>query len=466
MDSLKQAPQPEQPTQHRHGSRRTPGAMPTLSQLLCDEQHASRNIYEPANEPPNEPANGSENPAGSLTRHNLKALNTERRRATARRRGRSTRSPSPDLHSYCETPTTADLPPLILNHNPPKRTSASIAYSLESYQRWREKQASRPVPPKPSGEWAFGGVRPDRPDAMPSQPPQSPPPENFALMSGNGGTHSDRESPLNQPPAEGMSLLNPGGFSFCGYPPPQFPPPPKSSTPPPRPPMNRPDIPRQQTAADPPGLPSSFPAYHCTNNMNEIAAYLANASYVTALGGPPLADLKYGIIIVPAGEESLLFGPKSTFVIDQAFVDAVDDAKRDHGKALRMHDPDKDSEEFVRHRFDDDFPSVSGREQKNVETIIPSREMDEVPGGVDGDSAAEDVEAPRGKRQRRAPRQLSSGRKATPSTRAGSNGRAAAKAAVDKSRPQGVSKPKRSTRATEVLSPSQPAVKRTLRGRK
>jgi hypothetical protein len=42
--------------------------------------------------------------------------------------------------------------------------------------------------------------------------------------------------------------------------------------------------------------------------MNEIAAYLANASYVAALGGPPLADLKYGIIIVPVGEENLLFG--------------------------------------------------------------------------------------------------------------------------------------------------------------
>lgn len=47
--------------------------------------------------------------------------------------------------------------------------------------------------------------------------------------------------------------------------------------------------------------------------MNEIAAYLANASYVAALGGPPLADLKYGIISVPAGEESLLFGKSPKF---------------------------------------------------------------------------------------------------------------------------------------------------------
>jgi hypothetical protein len=198
--------------------------------------------------------------------------------------------------------------------------------------------------------------------------------------------------------------------------------------------------------------------------MNEIAAYLANASYVTALGGPPLADLKYGVIIVPAGEESLLFGPKSTFVVDQAFVDAVDDAKRDYDRALRMHDPEKDSEEFVRHRFDDDFPSVSGREQKNVEMVLPSRETDEVPGEVDSDSAAEDAEEPRGKRRRRAPRQTSSGRKATPSARAGRNAGGSIKPAADKSKPRGVSKSKRGTPAAELLSPTQPAVKRALRG--
>jgi hypothetical protein len=107
--------------------------------------------------------------------------------------------------------------------------------------------------------------------------------------------------------------------------------------------------------------------YHCTQNMNEIAAYLANASYVAALGGPPLADLKYGIIIVPAGEESLLFGPGSNFVMDQDFLDAVSDANRDYEKALQMHDPDEDSPEFLRHRFDDDFPSVSADAHKGVE---------------------------------------------------------------------------------------------------
>lgn len=105
--------------------------------------------------------------------------------------------------------------------------------------------------------------------------------------------------------------------------------------------------------------------------MNEIAAYLANASYVASLGGPPLADLKYGIIIVPAGEELLLFGRAPDFVMDQAFLDAVEDANRDYERALRMHDPDKDSPEFLRRRFDDDFRSVSIEAHRGVEVSRP-----------------------------------------------------------------------------------------------
>lgn len=141
-------------------------------------------------------------------------------------------------------------------------------------------------------------------------------------------------------------------------------------------PSSRPSIPRQQPATDTqnkpePRFPPNFPAYHCTQNMNEIAAYLANASYVAALGGPPLANLKYGIIIVPVGEESLLFGQQPDFAVNQDFLDAVDDANRDYDRALRMHDPDKDSEEFVRSRFDEDFPSVSVDVQRNVEVAMP-----------------------------------------------------------------------------------------------
>ena len=101
--------------------------------------------------------------------------------------------------------------------------------------------------------------------------------------------------------------------------------------------------------------------------MNEIAAYLANASYVACLGGPPLANLKYGIIIVPAGEEKLLFGGRPKFEITEEFIDAVQDANRDYDRALRMHYPGKDDEEFLLHRSMDDFESVSAEEFRNVD---------------------------------------------------------------------------------------------------
>jgi hypothetical protein len=74
-----------------------------------------------------------------------------------------------------------------------------------------------------------------------------------------------------------------------------------------------------------PRLPPNFPVYHSTHNINEIAAYLTNASYVISLGGPPLADLKYGIIVVPVGE-SLLFDPKMNQVWSREFIDTIDDA--------------------------------------------------------------------------------------------------------------------------------------------
>jgi hypothetical protein len=199
--------------------------------------------------------------------------------------------------------------------------------------------------------------------------------------------------------------------------------------------------------------------------MNEIAEYLANASYVVALGGPPLADLKYGIIVVPAGDESLLFSRSPDFVLNQDLIDSIDDANRDYDRALRMHDPDKDSEEFVRHRFDDDFASVSAGVQQNVEVALPKEEG----------SATDGIDEPQPKRQRRGPRRKSSGSDPTgaagavkmrPSERTGRNTRRAAQPA-DTSKPQGVAKIRSSPRvARDVNSPSQPAVKRTRRGKK
>jgi hypothetical protein len=157
----------------------------------------------------------------------------------------------------------------------------------------------------------------------------------------------------------------------------------------------RPSIPRQQppkvepstTTGNPhPHFPPDFPAYHCTQNMNEIAAYLANASYVAALGGPPLADLKYGIIIVPVGEEKLLFGRQQhNFVMTQEFLDAVDEANRDYDRALRMHDPDEDSAEFVRGRFEGGFASVEGEASRGVEVGLETPREREGGEGEDGE---------------------------------------------------------------------------------
>jgi hypothetical protein len=57
------------------------------------------------------------------------------------------------------------------------------------------------------------------------------------------------------------------------------------------------------TSAGPADMPPSRPV----NGMVELGTYLAASSYIVSLGGPPLADLRYGIIIVPAGDEGLLF---------------------------------------------------------------------------------------------------------------------------------------------------------------
>lgn len=59
-------------------------------------------------------------------------------------------------------------------------------------------------------------------------------------------------------------------------------------------------------------FPADFPRYTTVSRMAETAAYLANTDYVISLAGSPLNDLKYGIIVVPVGEESLLFGGGQT----------------------------------------------------------------------------------------------------------------------------------------------------------
>ncbi|RMZ77655.1 hypothetical protein DV738_g4221, partial [Chaetothyriales sp. CBS 135597] len=56
-----------------------------------------------------------------------------------------------------------------------------------------------------------------------------------------------------------------------------------------------------------PSVPADFPPHRTVDGLAELGTYLASSAYIVSLGGPPLTDLKYGIIVVPAGEEALLF---------------------------------------------------------------------------------------------------------------------------------------------------------------
>ncbi|KAL2262225.1 hypothetical protein VTK26DRAFT_2106 [Humicola hyalothermophila] len=57
----------------------------------------------------------------------------------------------------------------------------------------------------------------------------------------------------------------------------------------------------------PTAVPPNLPPHRAVNGAVELAGYLASSDYIISLGGPPLPDLRYGVIIVPIGEESLLF---------------------------------------------------------------------------------------------------------------------------------------------------------------
>lgn len=59
-------------------------------------------------------------------------------------------------------------------------------------------------------------------------------------------------------------------------------------------------------AAPDPAVPAWFPAHRSIDGFIELGSYLASSAYAVSLGGPPLPDLKYGIIVVPVGDESLL----------------------------------------------------------------------------------------------------------------------------------------------------------------
>lgn len=70
-------------------------------------------------------------------------------------------------------------------------------------------------------------------------------------------------------------------------------------------------------------FPEGFPRYRQVSNFHEIGIYLANAKYVVSLGGSALKDLKYGIIVVPAGEEKLLLTKQPEDAMTMSFLDDV-----------------------------------------------------------------------------------------------------------------------------------------------
>ncbi|ROW00762.1 hypothetical protein VMCG_06552 [Cytospora schulzeri] len=100
-------------------------------------------------------------------------------------------------------------------------------------------------------------------------------------------------------------------------------------------------------------LPANFPRYRNIHGMNDMGAYLANASYAVSLGGPPSADIKYGIIVVPVGEEGTLFGKQPSDVMTPSFVQEVYDSRYARHLAAQddYHEASHDSAEFLRPRF-------------------------------------------------------------------------------------------------------------------
>lgn len=114
-------------------------------------------------------------------------------------------------------------------------------------------------------------------------------------------------------------------------------------SPPPQP--SQPQV--QHTSTDLSAMfPPDFPRFHSIQSLNDFGAYLANASYMVSVGGPPLADIKYGIILVPAGEERLLFGQQP----DMPASNRLKEALRYPRDMLGLHDLDKDSQDFLRRR--------------------------------------------------------------------------------------------------------------------
>lgn len=62
-------------------------------------------------------------------------------------------------------------------------------------------------------------------------------------------------------------------------------------------------------------IPDCLPEpYRCVDSAKELGQYMAASSYVVALTGAPVPDMRYGIIIVPCGDEKLFFSQQHSIM--------------------------------------------------------------------------------------------------------------------------------------------------------
>ncbi|KAH8736306.1 hypothetical protein BGZ61DRAFT_527273 [Ilyonectria robusta] len=240
-------------------------------------------------------------PNNPLSKANLYDLNAVTRQEEARRRGYSTPSTEPDLHEYNSVYSGGEkwLRELRQRHLEEEMDVSGRERARALIRRLNAICGDPPeVPnlnvPRPRGlerlpMTATDGTIYDLPD--------TPEPETQLILGGfgDGGAKTPR---LNLRPIEDQldAHLFPMGDDDQIKPPCHFPP--------------------------------SFQRHHPVQHADEIEAYLANASYVISLDGPPSADLKYGVIIVKTGNEMMHFGERPADVFTQSFLDDVDDAKR------------------------------------------------------------------------------------------------------------------------------------------
>lgn len=66
-------------------------------------------------------------------------------------------------------------------------------------------------------------------------------------------------------------------------------------------------------------VPNCLPDRHrLVTDAKELTKYMASSAYIVSLGGPPVRELQYGVIIVPYGDEQLFFSQKDD-ELDQEF---------------------------------------------------------------------------------------------------------------------------------------------------